>query len=90
MLFPLPAGEGQGEGEQAEFQIVAKFFGGAGSYLRPPLRLGGESERFRTKLRGWYPVDQAMAVKHAEAFELCEYGAQPDKAQLKKLFPFFD
>jgi LmbE family N-acetylglucosaminyl deacetylase len=46
--------------------------------------------RFRTKLGEWYPAAQAEAVKYAEAFELCEYGAQPDKAELKRLFPFFE
>ena len=45
--------------------------------------------RFRTKLGEWYPAAQAEGVKYAEAFELCEYGAQPDKAELKRLFPFF-
>jgi hypothetical protein len=29
-------------------------------------------------------------VKFAEAFEICEYGRQPDKAELKRLFPFFN
>jgi hypothetical protein len=29
-------------------------------------------------------------VKFAEAFELCEYGNQPGKTELKKLFPFFE
>jgi len=29
-------------------------------------------------------------VQYAEAFEICEYGRQPDKAELKKLFPFFE
>ena len=48
------------------------------------------ADQFRAQLAEWYPQDLAKAVKHAEAFELCEYGAQPDKAQLKKLFPFFD
>lgn len=48
------------------------------------------ADRFRAQLSEWYPQDKSAAVKHAEAFELCEYGAQPDKAQLKKLFPFFD
>jgi len=48
------------------------------------------ADRFRTELGDWYPAGKAGAIKHAEAFELCEYGAQPDKAQLKKLFPFFD
>lgn len=50
----------------------------------------GLADRFRAQLADWYPADKAAAVKHAEGFELCEYGAQPDKAQLKKLFPFFD
>ena len=48
------------------------------------------ANRFRTKLGDWYPAEQAQKVKYAEAFELCEYGAQPNKAELKKLFPFFD
>ena len=50
----------------------------------------GLADRFRAQLGDWYPADKANAVKHAEAFELCEYGAQPDKAQLRKLFPFFE
>jgi LmbE family N-acetylglucosaminyl deacetylase len=45
--------------------------------------------RFRGKLTDWYPAAQSEQIKHAEAFELCEYGAQPDKAELKRLFPFF-
>ena len=27
-------------------------------------------------------------VKHAEAFEICEYGRRPSKEEIKKLFPF--
>jgi N-acetylglucosamine malate deacetylase 1 len=46
--------------------------------------------RFRAKLGEWYPAAQADKIKHAEAFELCEYGSQPDKNELKKLFPFFE
>ena len=41
------------------------------------------------RLRGM-PGDEAAAkVKHAEAFEICEYGRRPEKAELKRLFPFF-
>lgn len=47
------------------------------------------ADRFRAKLGDWYPPDQAAKVKHIEAFEICEYGRQPDKAELKRLFPFF-
>ena len=50
----------------------------------------GVATRFRAKLADWYPSAQAEKIKHAEAFELCEYGAQPNKAELKRLFPFFE
>ena len=48
------------------------------------------ANRFRAKLGEWYSAEQAEKVKHAEAFELCEYGAQPNKTELKRLFPFFE
>jgi len=37
------------------------------------------TERFRGKLADWYPTDKAGTVKYVEAFEICEYGSQPDK-----------
>lgn len=52
-------------------------------------RQQGIADRFRTKLSEWYPADAAAKVKTAEAFEICEYGARPNKEELKKLFPFF-
>jgi LmbE family N-acetylglucosaminyl deacetylase len=42
----------------------------------------------RATLAKWYGQDKANAVKHAEAFEICEYGARPDEALIRKLFPF--
>ena len=45
--------------------------------------------RFRAKLADFYGKDAAEKIQHAEAFELCEYGRQPDRAELKRLFPFF-
>ena len=47
------------------------------------------ADRFRAQLAEWYGKDKASTIKHVEAFELCEYGRQPDKAGLKQLFPFF-
>jgi len=47
------------------------------------------ADRFRKELGEWYGVEKGNQVKFAEAFELCEYGAQPDKQELKRLFPFF-
>ena len=41
----------------------------------------------RTKLEKWYGKEKAAAIQHAEAFEICEYGTQPDDEMIKKLFP---
>lgn len=41
----------------------------------------------RESLEKWYGRDNAAQVKYAEAFEVCEYGTQPDDEQKKKLFP---
>jgi N-acetylglucosamine malate deacetylase 1 len=46
------------------------------------------ADRFRSLLKEWYGEDVGAKVKYAEAFEICEYGRRPDKAELKKLFPF--
>lgn len=48
------------------------------------------ADRFRNKLVDFYGPDRGKAVQQAEAFEICEYGRQPSKADLKKLFPFFE
>ena len=47
------------------------------------------AERYRAKLADWYDPEQSAKVKYIEAFEICEYGRQPDKSELKRLFPFF-
>jgi LmbE family N-acetylglucosaminyl deacetylase len=47
------------------------------------------ADRYRTLLKEWYGDASGAKVKYAEAFEICEYGRRPDKAELKKLFPFF-
>lgn len=41
----------------------------------------------RTALAKWYGEEKAAQVKHAEAFEICEYGLQPDEAEIRRLFP---
>src|SRR6266511_1600518 len=46
------------------------------------------ADRFRTQLGEWYGKDRGEIVKYAEAFEICEYGRRPDKAELARLFPF--
>ena len=53
-------------------------------------RYQGIADRFRGQLGDLYGPDKAQGVKYAEAFELCEYGRQPDRKELKRLFPFYD
>jgi LmbE family N-acetylglucosaminyl deacetylase len=43
---------------------------------------------WKAALERWYGA-QAASVQHAEAFEITEYGRQPDEAELRKLIPFF-
>jgi LmbE family N-acetylglucosaminyl deacetylase len=40
----------------------------------------------RTSLQKWYGEKSAQ-IKHAEAFEICEYGTQPNDEEKRRLFP---
>lgn len=51
-------------------------------------RAGEPNAVVRTALVKWYGAEKGNAVKHAEAFEICEYGTRPDEAMIRKLFPF--
>lgn len=53
-------------------------------------RYASQANRFRKELIDWYGEEKGKAVKYAEAFEICEYGKQPNKAELARLFPFHD
>jgi LmbE family N-acetylglucosaminyl deacetylase len=41
----------------------------------------------KTSLEKWYGPERSSKIKHAEAFEICEYGTQPGEADLRRLFP---
>ncbi len=45
------------------------------------------ANRWREKLKEFYGADAAEKIRHAEAFELCEYGRRPGSEELKRLFP---
>jgi LmbE family N-acetylglucosaminyl deacetylase len=47
------------------------------------------ADRFRPKLIELLGEERGKAVKYAEAFEVCEYGSQPSKQDLLRIFPFF-
>ena len=52
-------------------------------------RFASTADRFRARLLARYGPQQGAAIKHAEAFENCEYGRHPDEVEIKRLFPFF-
>jgi LmbE family N-acetylglucosaminyl deacetylase len=41
----------------------------------------------RASLVKWYGAEKGNAAKYYEAFEICEYGTQPDEARIRQLFP---
>src|SRR5438874_11186495 len=41
----------------------------------------------KESLEKWYVKEKGDQLQHAEAFEICEYGAQPNDEEIKKLFP---
>jgi LmbE family N-acetylglucosaminyl deacetylase len=41
----------------------------------------------RASLIKWYGSQKGNAAKYYEAFEICEYGVQPDEARIRQLFP---
>ena len=50
----------------------------------------GVADQYRDALVTWYGPEKGKAVKHAEAFEVCEYGRRPTPDDLRKLFPFYE
>jgi len=52
-------------------------------------RSSGPNEITLESLKKWYG-DKAAEVKHAEGFEICEYGKQPADDEIKKLFPMLE
>lgn len=51
-------------------------------------RTSGPSAAVRAALARRYGPARAAAIRYAEAFQVCEYGARPDEALIQKLFPF--
>jgi LmbE family N-acetylglucosaminyl deacetylase len=51
-------------------------------------RQSSEASRYRDALVKWYGKQDADGVQFAEAFEICEYGRQPNDDEIRQLFPF--
>jgi LmbE family N-acetylglucosaminyl deacetylase len=68
------------DGQQKRRQVVREGFVD---------RARGVAKKYRPQLEEWYGKERGSQVQHAEAFEVCEYGSQPSKTELRRLFPFF-
>ena len=62
------------EGEAARLEMLAQW------------RPFAPDEATRACLRKWYG-EGADQIQHAEGFEICEYGKQPNEEEIKNLFP---
>ena len=52
-------------------------------------RQSAEAKKYRAGLVDWYGPEPGEKFEYAEAFEICEYGRQPNRAEIRRLFPFF-
>jgi LmbE family N-acetylglucosaminyl deacetylase len=50
------------------------------------VRGGQITPAVRHALEKWYGPERAAGIRHAEAFEICEYGRQPSDEEIRKLF----
>ncbi|HXG33859.1 MAG TPA: PIG-L family deacetylase [Bryobacteraceae bacterium] len=50
-------------------------------------RGGRITPEVRKALEKWYGPERAAKVQYAEAFEICEYGRQPNDQEIRQLFP---
>lgn len=44
----------------------------------------------RHSLEKWYGKEKVAQIQYAEAFEICEYGHQPNDEEIRKLFPMLN
>ena len=58
-------------------------------YEDAPLPAPARPAAHRDKLVELLGAGRGKSVRHAEAFEVCDYGTQPTREELLRLFPFF-
>jgi len=50
-------------------------------------RKPGKTEEVQKSLVKWYGEEEAVEIRYAEAFEICEYGRRPSDDEIRMLFP---
>src|SRR6266581_1660918 len=73
-LYPQDEAGRQKRREQVRRDLARRYAGYADSYRDALVKLYGE--------------ERGRKVRYAQAFEVCEYGRQPSRDELKRLFPF--
>ncbi|HEY8460666.1 MAG TPA: PIG-L family deacetylase, partial [Blastocatellia bacterium] len=66
------------EGDEARKNFISDYLIG---------RNAAVADEYRDLLIQRYGQEQGSQIRYAEAFELCQYGAQPSAAELNELFP---
>jgi LmbE family N-acetylglucosaminyl deacetylase len=51
-------------------------------------RYAAQADQYRDVLIRFYGEERARNIRYAQAFEVCEYGRQPSRDELKQMFPF--
>ena len=86
--------EGGALGSEEEFRLVPRGDAERKKWFREKhywaKRDAAVADQYREALVTWYGPEKGKQVKHAEAFEVCEYGRRVNETQIKKLFPFFE
>src|SRR5262249_421341 len=73
-LYPTdPAGK-QRRRDEARRSLANRYKGYADKYPAPRVRN--------------YGAEKGRSVKYAQPYEVCEYGRQPSRDELKQMFPF--
>jgi hypothetical protein len=73
-LYPADEAGRQRRREEVRKSLARRYEGYAGSY--------------RDALVKFYGAERGRKVRYAQAFEVCEYGRQPSRDELKQIFPF--
>ena len=86
--------EGGARGSEEQFRLVPKDPAASKAWFKKEHYWSkiesAAADRYRDALIQWYGSEKGKAVKHAEAFEICEYGRRVTPEEIKKLFPFYE